>query len=197
MFARVSAIQFGPSQVDNAIKAYQDSASDIRDQQGFHEGMLLIDRGSDQGMSISIWENEDALNQSMGVFQQVVQRASEALQGEPKRTHYEVLEHRPGQNRKFARVSTGTVKPEWFDDQETQHDTSIIDAASRQPGYAGFLVLADRSNNQVKGMSFWDSKEHLEASEGGSGYYQQEMEKSRDQWEGGWKREAYEIAVDL
>lgn len=78
-----------------------------------------------------------------------------------------------------------------------QRDTSIIDAASRQPGYCGFLVLGNRETREVLGMSFWDSAAHLELSESGHGYYQQEMERSRDQWAGGWQRDIYDVAVEL
>ncbi len=197
MFARVTMTQAHPEQLDDRIRFYQQGEADFRNQPGFFEAVLLVDRTSGRSMSISIWENEKALNRSIGMSRLISQRASGTFQGAPLRTNYEVLRHRPGRGKAAARVSTMRVKPDWFDRADIRRDTSIIDAASKQPGYSGFLVLGNRELNQVLGMSFWDSMEHLERSEGGSGYYQQEMERTRDQWAGGWKRDVYEVTAEL
>lgn len=197
MHARVTTIEAEPDRFDDGIRLYRESGAEISGQQGFQEAVLLVNRDTGNGMSITLWESEDALNESVGTFQRVSQRVGEALRGEPRRQTYEVLERRAGQNRKYARVSTGTLQAGRYEEMARQEDTSLIDAASRQPGYSGFLILGDRSNSKIIGISFWDSMEHLEASQGGSGYYEQEMDKTRDQWEGGWEREVLEVAVDL
>ena len=197
MFAHVTAIQADPQRIDDLIRIFQDSASDVRSQPGFEEALLLLDRPSGRGMNIALWDSEETLNNGVGTAQQIAQRAAETLQGAARGTNYEVLQHRPGEGKSVARVSRGSVTPGWFYNTETQADMSIIEAASKQPGYRGFLVLGDRGNKHVLGMSFWDSMEHLRRSEGTSGYYHQEMERARDQWEGGWTRDVFDVAFEL
>lgn len=197
MLARVTTFQAHPERLYDGIRIYKDNTSVFRNQPGFTEALLLVNPADGHSLSITLWEDQDALDDSMGMSQQIAQRMAAVLRSEPQRENSEVLRNRPGQDKVAARVSTIRVKPDWFDRADVQRDTSIIDAASRQPGYCGFLVLGNRANDQVLGMSFWDSMAHLELSESGRGYYQQEMESSRDQWAGGWKRDIYDVAVEL
>lgn len=197
MLARVTTIQAHPERLYEGIRIYKDNTTVFRSQPGFTEALLLVNPANGRSLSITLWESEEMLNSSMGMSQHIAERMAAVLQSEPQRENYEVLRNRPGQDKVAARVSTIRVKPDWFDRADVQRDTSIIDAASRQLGYCGFLVLGNRSNHQVLGMSFWDSMAHLELSESGKGYYQQEMESSRDQWAGGWKRDIYDVAVEL
>ncbi len=197
MLARVTTIQAHPERLYEGIRIYKDNTTVFRSQPGFTEALLLVNPANGRSLSITLWESEEMLNSSMGMSQHIAERMAAVLQSEPQRENYEVLRNRPGQDKVAARVSTIRVKPGWFDRSDVQRDTSIIDAASRQLGYCGFLVLGNRSNDEVLGMSFWDSMAHLEQSEGGKGYYQQEMDASRDQWAGGWKRDIYDVAVEL
>ena len=191
MLARVTTFQGRLERADEGARIFQEGIPAIRDLDGFKDAVLLLDRQSGEAMTIALWQDEQTLIASAAAAGDLFRQAADTIEGEPERQLYEVVDYRPGENRRFARVSTGSVKPEWF---EQQDDGSIIDAASRQPGYAGFLVLADREQNQIIGMSFWDSQEHLESSE--SGYYTAEMEKSREQFEGGqWERAVYEVAA--
>jgi len=191
MLARVTTFQGRLERADEGARIFQDGMPAIRGLTGFEDAVLLLDRDSGKVMTIALWEDEEALNSSTAAVADLFKQAADTVASEPERRIYEVVEHRPGDNRRYARVSTGSVKPEWF---EQEGDGSIIEAASRQPGYAGFLVLADRKHNQIIGMSFWDSQENLDASE--SGYYTDEMEKSREQFEGGqWERNVYEVAA--
>lgn len=187
MQARVNRFQAKADRVDDGQTVFQDAFR--RDVEGFEDGLLLVDRQSGEAMTITLWRNEQTRDDSLSVASEVLQRAADTMEGRPERQDYEVVEHRPGQNRRYARVSTGQVELSWFDQPDA---STIIDAASQQPGYAGFLVLADRENSRIIGMSFWDNQEHLEASE--SGYYTQEMDKSRDQFVNQqWERRVYEV----
>jgi heme-degrading monooxygenase HmoA len=190
MLARVTTFQAKLDHADEGASIFQEGIPAIRDLEGFKDAVLLVNRETGAAMTIALWADQQTMQGGALDAGKLFQKAAHTIDGEPERQAYEVLEHRPGQNRKFARVSTGTVDPSAFDTT----NTAIIEAASQQPGYAGFLMLANRESNTLMGMSFWDSQEHLDASE--SGYYTREMDKSRDQFEGGqWSRDVYEVAA--
>ena len=74
-----------------------------------------------------------------------------------------------------ARMTVATVQPDHFDEAAAAVQEAVLPAAQEQPGYAGFLLLTDRSNRQLVGISFWETEADLQSSGGGSGYYQQRM----------------------
>ena len=49
------------------------------------------------------------------------------------------------------------------------------DTAREQPGYRGFLLLTDRDQQQLVGISCWETEADVQTSGGGSGYYQQRI----------------------
>jgi heme-degrading monooxygenase HmoA len=190
MHARVTTFKIKPGQADAGARIFQEGIPAIRDLKGFKDAVLLVDRAAGTAMTIALWENEHALRDSAAAAGHLFQQAAHTIDGTPERAVYEVGEHRAGQNRMFARVSSGRSAA----GVEGADSTALIDAASKQPGYAGFLTLANPADHAVMGMSFWDSQAHLEASE--SGYYTREMDKSRDQFEGGsWTKRVYEVAA--
>ena len=190
MLARVTTFQAKLDHADEGANIFQEGIPAIRDLDGFKDAVVLLDRQSGKAMTIALWQDRETMHGAAIEAGKLFQKAAATIDGEPERQIYEVLEHRPGQNRKFARVSTGTVDPSTFDTP----NTAIIEAASQQPGYAGFLMLGNRETNTLLGMSFWDSQEHLEASE--SGYYTSQMDQSRDQFQGGqWLRAVYEVVA--
>jgi heme-degrading monooxygenase HmoA len=191
MHARVTTFGVKPDRADDGIGVFRDAEPQLRDQQGFVDAMLLLDQANSQAMTITIWENEQAIAASSDLARSLFAGAAETMTSPPAMQTCEVLEHRPGSNPRFARVSSGTATAEMMESMRSRQDTSIVDAASRQPGYAGFLVVLDPESRQIRGMSFWDSEEHLNASE--RAYYTEEMEKSRDNWEGGWTQTIYEV----
>lgn len=190
MLARVTSFLAKLDHADQGAGIFQDGMPAIRDLDGFTDAVLLLDRQSGKAMTIALWQDQATMQAAAIEAGKLFQKAAATIDGQPERQIYEVLEHRPGQNRTFARVSTGTVQASTFDDA----NTAIIEAASQQPGYAGFLMLANRETNTLMGMSFWDSQEHLDASE--SGYYTSQMDQSRDQFHGGqWVRAVYEVVA--
>ena len=197
MHARVFSFQTRPDRADEVARTLLEAAPQVRDLGGFREGVLLLDRQNGKGMTITLWEDEQAVNASLDAARGVLARAASLIEGQPTPHTYAVTEHRPGTGKRFARISTGTLTDEAAQQSAgAAGTTSIIDVASQQPGYAGFLVLTDPSSRQMMGMSFWDSEEHLQASE--SGYYTQQMNQSREQWQGGqWTREVYEVAAEI
>lgn len=190
MLARVTSFPAKLEHADEGAGIFQEGIPTIRDLDGFEDAVLLLDRQSGKAMTIARWQDHATMQGAAIEAGKLFQKAAHTIDGEPERQAYEVLEHRPGQHRTFARVSTGTVDPSTVDTP----NTAIIDAASQPPGYAGFVMLANRETNTLLGLSFWESQEHLDASE--RGYDTSQMDKRRDQFAGGqWSRSVDEVVA--
>jgi heme-degrading monooxygenase HmoA len=80
----------------------------------------------------------------------------------------------------YARMTIAQAQPERFDEALAAVRDAFAPAAREQPGYAGFLLLADRSQHQLVGISLWESEADLQRSGGVSGYYQERMRAFAD-----------------
>lgn len=59
MYVRIIALPVRPEKLDEAVRAFQESAAPLfQGKQGFKGGYLVGDRKSGQTMSFSIWETE-------------------------------------------------------------------------------------------------------------------------------------------
>jgi quinol monooxygenase YgiN len=76
----------------------------------------------------------------------------------------------------YARMTVATVDPDHFEEARAAVEEGFFPAAQAQPGYAGFLVLSNRENHQLVGISLWESEATMEGSSGASGYFQQRMD---------------------
>ena len=80
----------------------------------------------------------------------------------------------------YARTTIAEVQPERFEAAVATVREAFAPAAREQSGYAGFLLLANRDQNQLIGISLWDSEADLQSSGGTSGYYEQRMQEFAD-----------------
>ena len=74
-----------------------------------------------------------------------------------------------------ARMTVAHAQPDRFEEAVAAVQEAFLPAAREQPGYRGFLLLTDRDQHQLVGISFWESQADVQISGGGSGYYQQRM----------------------
>lgn len=79
----------------------------------------------------------------------------------------------------YARVTRGYVKPSEVSTRVDQIRDSFVHSALYQPGCTGFLLCSKQDEGIVYGLSLWDSEQSRAASEGESGYYHREMERTR------------------
>lgn len=75
----------------------------------------------------------------------------------------------------YARMTVAQVQPERFDEAVNAVRDTFAPAAREQPGYQGFLLLTDRSRQQLVGISVWETENDMQRSGGSSGYYAQRM----------------------
>ena len=80
----------------------------------------------------------------------------------------------------YARMTVAQVQPERFDEAVTAVQDAFVPAAREQPGYRGFLLLTERDQQRLVGISFWETEAELQSSGGASGYYQQRIAEFAD-----------------
>jgi heme-degrading monooxygenase HmoA len=80
----------------------------------------------------------------------------------------------------YARMTVAQVQPKRFDEAVSVVQDAFLPAAQEQPGYRGFLLLTDRGQQQLVGISFWETEADLQSSSGASGYFQQRIAQFAD-----------------
>ena len=93
MYAQVVRIQIQPGKVEEGISTFRDSVIPaVRQQKGFKDAYLLVDRSTNKGIGFSLWESEAdvvALMES-GFYQQQVAKFAVVFAAPPEREVYEV-----------------------------------------------------------------------------------------------------------
>ncbi|MEW6552846.1 MAG: hypothetical protein AB1384_00985 [Actinomycetota bacterium] len=92
MYARVITVLVDVYRIDRAIEIYEESVLPaIQMREGGVGAMLLVDRSTGRGISISLWEDKDALlaAQESGFMQDQIRKFTAMLIGTPD---IEVLE---------------------------------------------------------------------------------------------------------
>ena len=93
MHTRVVAVQVKPGKTDEVISLWRDSVLPVAKQlQGFKGVLLLANRETNKGMSLTLWETEaDAKAvETSGVYQQMLAQFTPLFAGQPALEHYEV-----------------------------------------------------------------------------------------------------------
>jgi len=78
----------------------------------------------------------------------------------------------------YARVVNSQLQPGKRDERIAILRDSIVPAAQQQPGFQGFVVLADVNGDKGIAYSIWTTEADLQASET-SNFYQEQIAKLR------------------
>ena len=74
MHARVSTYE---GQADELVNGFESVTGPLEDLDGFSKAYFLVDRAGGKGMSITLWESEEALNASVERANQMREKATE------------------------------------------------------------------------------------------------------------------------
>jgi heme-degrading monooxygenase HmoA len=89
MHARVSTYQFGPDAIDKASEQFDSAMNELDDMRG---AVLLVDRATGKGMTITYWESQETLESSRQAADRVRSAAAQAASGSVESVEeYEVL----------------------------------------------------------------------------------------------------------
>ncbi len=64
-----------------------------------------------------------------------------------------------------ARMTTIQMDPDRIDQAVSQLEEQDLPGWKELDGFRGFTLFADRSSGKVFGISYWDSKEHMDSAE--------------------------------
>ena len=81
MFARVSTLTVPSEQQEQATQAFRDSMSQLRGMSGNRGGILLVDRNGGRGVSLTLWESEQAMAESRAGANQLRQQVASGAGG--------------------------------------------------------------------------------------------------------------------
>ena len=95
MYARILKVQMQPGKVDEALELYQNEVGPAaRQQTGFQQLLLLVNRQDSTGISISVWETLDdlAASEASGYLQEQLAKFTHIFVPDlqPVRETYEV-----------------------------------------------------------------------------------------------------------
>jgi heme-degrading monooxygenase HmoA len=94
MYARITTIHSPRERMDKGIEEVRkDVLPLMREVEGFRGLVGLVDRRSNMGITISLWDSEDAMQESEDVGDRLRARAAEAMKAEtePMVNRYEVV----------------------------------------------------------------------------------------------------------
>ena len=94
VLARMSFWKFKPGQMERGFTVLDDSLADIaRGTKGFRGNLTLLSKDDpDVGVVITIWENEEALEASLGaVFQESIKKIAQFVVSPPEVKNYRVF----------------------------------------------------------------------------------------------------------
>lgn len=93
MYVQLTRAQYQPGKIDEALAIVRDSILPAaRQQKGFKNAYWVIDRETNTGIGISLWETKadvDAIASS-GFYQEQVSKVAPLLTASPEREVYEV-----------------------------------------------------------------------------------------------------------
>jgi heme-degrading monooxygenase HmoA len=94
VFARFTNVHIKPHKIDAAIHLYERSVIPAaKKQKGYKGAYLMIDRNTGKGVSVTIWDNEEAAlaNEKNLYYQEQVMKFIPFYSASPIREGYEVI----------------------------------------------------------------------------------------------------------
>ena len=77
MYARATTLRAAPEHVQEAIVHYQEGIPSIREISGNRGAFLLVDRSAGKGISVTLWESDEAMQASRKRADELRQQAQE------------------------------------------------------------------------------------------------------------------------
>lgn len=82
MFARATTIQASPETVGDGIEEYRRVLASFRDISGNQGAFLLVDRGSGKALGVTLWDDEQSMEESRERANELRQQATSTTGGD-------------------------------------------------------------------------------------------------------------------
>ena len=196
MYARVTTVQGQADRLDAGIRTFQEQTVPlVQGQAGFESAYLLVDRQQGKALAISLWQSEQAMQQSeQAIAPQRTQAAQQMGASTPTVDRYEVIIAEGSGGGQAARVTSYQAPPERMDEAIALFRERTVPAVQGQQGITALYLLVDRQGGKALSLSLWASAQAMQQSE-------QMVQQLREQ--GGGQQlgvattavERYEVAV--
>ena len=202
MHARMVTVQFKPGTIEEGVKIYRDSiVPEAKKQAGFDGCLLLADRTTAKGISITKWGTEAQLlaNEQSGYYSAQLAKLTPLLASEPVRDIWEgLIDEMRGsmKDHSCARLLFTHFDTAKIDEGVRITRDSVLPVARQQKGFEGFVLLADRPQGRGVSISCWESLKDLQANET-SGYLREQLGKITPLMTEPPVKEIYEIVVQV
>ena len=163
MYARVTTVQGQADRLEEGIRTFQEQTVPfLRGQAGFKNAYLLVDRQQAKALAISVWESEEAMQQTEEAIAQQRQQAAQQMGAStPTVERYEVAFTEGNRSGRAARVTTGQGMTDSIDASLRYVRDQVLPVMQAAPGFGGVLHLVDRQHGAVLGIMFFDSEDAL------------------------------------
>jgi quinol monooxygenase YgiN len=94
-----------------------------------------------------------------------------------------------------ARMTIAVTQPHNFEDAVAAVQETFVPDARAQLGNRGFLLLQNREQRQLIGISFWESEAEMQESGAPNGYYEQRMATFSEMLAGAPITTTYEVVL--
>ena len=168
MHARVIPLQCKPDLLQDFLSVYHSAVMPpLIQESGFSGALMVSDPETRSGFMVSLWNSEEALQRSeLNGRKALASMLLPFLTESAPLEHYEVMvqagQHIGGQ---FARVITLPVPEKHLEPARTVYEEEYLPLLKRQPGFLGVMWLVNRSQGTGRGISFWASREQMQAAD--------------------------------
>ena len=162
MHARVTTIQGSPDTVDQSLQVLREQVlPGARDIPGFKGVLSLVDRGSGKGLTVTLWESEEAMRASDAHLRAIRDRGRDILGGSMQVDEWEIAAMHRTHHGECCRVSwlQGDV-----DAMVESFRFAILPELEQARGFCSASLMVNRSTGLGCATSAWESQAAMEAS---------------------------------
>jgi heme-degrading monooxygenase HmoA len=168
MFIRAARFQYAPESFDKRLADYPTTMSAYDVFEGYLGSALLVDRGTNTGISVTYWATAEAMQASEEIGTAIRNRA--AADGlhllDLDRMELVIVERaRPPQSGTFIRSNDARTAVANIETVISLARDRVLPILKQQPGFIANLVGVNRETGRIVTSSVWESAEAREASD--------------------------------
>jgi hypothetical protein len=174
VYARVNVIGFKPEAVPLAIERYRSTSLPmIQSWPGYHSALAMVQPLTGKVFTTSLWETAEQRDES-GLRMEYIQNLSDygnLISGSMTRESYEVIvttvrdaTPEDATSRSWARLTTGQVSPERWDDAIAMLTPMVAEMGDNR-SHQGSMLLVNRPLSKVVIVGVWDSRRAISATD--------------------------------
>ncbi len=200
MHARVIPIQCRLGLLTDFLSVYRSAVvPPLVREPGFNGTLILSDLEVHTGFIVTLWNSAAALARSeLKSRKAVAAMLLPFLTAHPQPEQYEVLV-RAGQHvgGLFARIITLPIPGERLDPARAVYEQEYLPILRQQPGFQGVMWLANRSQGSGRGLSFWTSREQMQAADRENEIFSRVLSRLAEYFSAPTERGYYAVSVQM